>query len=248
VGDGIDGVYDDAAGGQSTLDIVSDTDASLTITDPAAGGVAVDAATYAIKGTAVAGYTVAIYADTVNDGVKTAGESKLGETTAAADGTWTIVVPLSQDSVNDFVATQRSNPALSDTGTGIQVPLITEGGGVNFTSTTSAAGGGSTTFLDPGDTITVVFSGDVTGVGAGDTWTIVDPDGSTATITCGGSGNADCVEGPAGTVTITITAVLTTSGGSAGIAGSGTITAVSGFTSATGAAIVLTGDRTFAVA
>jgi hypothetical protein len=256
VGDILGGSYDSDAGDQSTFDITTNNDPALTVTDPAAAGVTVDAATYAIKGTAVAGYTVAIYIDSINNGVRDAGESKVGETTAAADGTWTVVVPLTQDpdgiggavAVNDFVATQRSNPVLSDVTvppSGIQVPIITEStGGVTFT-TTSSANGGAAGVLDPGDTITIVFSGDITGVSDGDTLTVADPDGSTGTITCGGAGNATCAEGPPGTLTLTITNVIVTSGGTGGITGSGTFTSVSGFTAADGGAISMTGDRTF---
>jgi hypothetical protein len=257
-GDGIDGTYAADASGQSTLDIVSNTDASLTITDPVAAGVTVNADTYAIKGTAVAGFTVAVYIDANNNDLKEAAESKVGETTAAADGTWTIVVPLTQDpdgiggavAVNNFVATQRSAPAVSDTGTGVGVPPITESAvGVNFTSTTlttSVAPGGT---LNPGDVITVVFSGDITGVGDGDTLSLLDVDGTTATLTCGGGGNVSCSESPAGTLVVTVNNVVAGSGGTTGgINTQATITAVSGFTAADGGAISLSGDRTFELA
>jgi hypothetical protein len=251
--DVVGGTYDSDTADQSTFDITTNNNPGLTITDPSAA-VTVDAATYAIKGTAVGGFTVAVYVDANDNGLKEAAESKLGETTAAADGTWTIVVPLTQDpdgiggaaAVNNFVATQRSAPAASDTGTGTDVPAITEStGGVTFVTTDSTTDAGAPGFLDPGDVITITFSGDVTGVGSGDTLGVADPDGSTATITCGAAGNADCAEPAAGVVTITITNVLTTSGGNGGIAGSGTITSISGFTAADGAAISMSGDRTF---
>ncbi len=212
VNDVVTGVYDDTVASQSTFDISTDTDADLTITSPAAA-TTVDAFSFAVTGTAVPGYTVAIYVDSVNDGVKTAGESKVGETTAAADGTWTINVPLTQNSVNDFVATQRSNPVLSDTGTGLQVPLITEGAAAAAQITAAAAtNGGAAGSLDVGDTITVTFNEDVAAAGAGDTIDLLEQTGGTSVRLTVGTNATTTINAAGDAITFTVTAAPTVLG------------------------------------
>ena len=51
-----------------------------------------------------------------------------------------------------------------------------------FTSTTLATRRVLLAFLDPGDTITIMFSEDVQRLGSGDTFTVIDVDGSTAQL------------------------------------------------------------------
>ena len=247
--DVVTSAYDPDAADQSTFNITTNNDPAVTVTDPTAAGATTSAATYTVVGTASGGFTVRIYKDLDNDGALDAGEPLVASGTAAADGAWSLPVPLTSGVANDFIVTQRSTPAGTD-GPYTNVPTITQtsGAGVTFTSTDLTTSAGAAAFLDPGDVITIVFSGDVTGVGSGDTFTVVDPDGSSATITCGAAGNADCAEPAAGTVTVTITNVLVTAGGTAGIAGSGTITAVTGFTGTNGVAPQMVGDRTFAIA
>jgi hypothetical protein len=200
--------YGAATADQSTFDITNDVDPPLTITDPVAAGVNVDANTYAVKGTAVPGYTVAVYYDLNNNNLKDAGEAKLGETTAAADGTWTVVVPLIQNTVNTLVATQRPTPATSDTGTGTEVPDITE------TATAAATlenpvgntNGGLSTILDGGDTLTLDFNEPMNSDFAGDSLQVTD---GTDTVTLTNGGNASfAVGGDSSIIVVTVTGIL----------------------------------------
>jgi hypothetical protein len=94
----------------------------------------VDATNFTVTGTAVPGYTVRIYFDddldgtaeaSDNNGQLDAGEPLVATTTAAADGTWLVVVPLIQNSPNNFIATQRSSPLAAD-GPYTDVPTITQ--------------------------------------------------------------------------------------------------------------------------
>jgi hypothetical protein len=101
--------------------------------------------------------------------------------------------------------------------------------------------------LDPGDTITITFSENLSGVDGSDTITVLDSDGSTAVITRGT--NSTWVVA-ANVLTITIDAVLPSVGGTTGgIQPPATITAVGGFTDDDGEAINVTANpagRTFA--
>jgi hypothetical protein len=163
-GDVVTTTYAPATADQSTFDISTDNDPALEVVTPDDCGAepcvseTVDAATFAISGTGVPGYLVSIHADLDDDEVIDAGEGKVGESTIAADGTWTVVVPLSQNTINHFVANQR--PAAADpNGTPVNVPSISESTATAaiITSTTSA-NGGVATVLDVGDTITINFS------------------------------------------------------------------------------------------
>jgi hypothetical protein len=245
VGDVVGGTYDPDTADQSTLDITTDNDPALTITDPAAA-TTVDANTYSIKGTAVAGYTVAIYVDSVDDGVKTAGESKLGETTAAADGTWTIVVPLTQGAVNDFVATQRSAPAASDTGTGVQVPLITESAAAApLITATNGTNGGVAAILDAGDTLVIDFNETMQTPTATDVVTLLDSGGTRVTLTCGSNGTT-CALTDSDTITVTAGTPTVVTVGDNGLlnwtAGGTQIESMSGYTGTDGNAVNVTGS------
>jgi hypothetical protein len=238
VGDTVTGVYDDTVANQSTFDISTDTDPALTITTPAAA-TTVDANSFAISGTAVAGYTVAIYVDNVvNNGLRDAGEPKVGETTAAADGTWTVNVALTQNAVNDFVATQRSAPAASDLGDGIQVPLITEG--ANTAALITAAGGtngGVAGVLDVGDTVFVDFNEDMTAPGVGDSIDLLETVGGTSVrLTVGTNATATLTD--SNTITFTVTGAPTVLGaGDNGVLnGTGVIQALGGFVGTDGQA------------
>jgi hypothetical protein len=243
VGDLITGNYRNTPADQSTLDISTNNDPALTVTTPAAA-TTVDAATFAISGTAVGGYTVAIYVDNVaNDGLRTAGEPKVGETTAAADGTWTIVVPLTQNAVNDFVATQRSAPAAADLGTGVQVPLITEGANTAALVAASAGtNGGGVGSLDVGDTVTVDFSEAVNAPAAGNGIDAQDGGGDTVRLTCGT--NATCTLVDADTIRWTVTAAPTivVAGDNSVLNAPGVIQALPGITGTDGLAINVAGS------
>ena len=245
VGDTVTGTYEPATGDQSTIDISNDVDPSLTITSPAAP-VTVDAATYTITGTAVPAYIVTIYVDTNDNGIRDAGEPAVGTTTASTtDGTFSITVPLTQNSVNNFVATQKATAATSDIGTGTNVPAITEGPSSAPTLLTTVGANvapSAVGTLSPNDTITITFSEAVADTGA-NSLTVLDIDGTTATLTCGS--NVTCVLSADGlTLTVTITNVLVTSGGTTGgINTQADITSITGYTAVDdGAAINVAGS------
>jgi hypothetical protein len=245
VGDTVGGVYRAAAGDQSTFDITNDIDPPVTVTNPAAATSTTNT-TFTITGTGTPGYLVSIYNDADNGtDIDGGADFKQAEVTVAGDGTWSANVNLTLGVANNFTANQRA-VAGDPNGAAVDVPTITQGAAAatNFTLTDLTTSAGVATTLDPGDVLTVTFSGDVTGVGSGDTWTVVDIDGSTSTIICGT--HATCAEGAAGVVTVTIDNVLATSGGTTGgINVTASVTGVTGFTAADGSAIALTGDRTF---
>jgi hypothetical protein len=235
--------YDPATAGVSTFNITTNnTASSLTVTSPAAA-VTVNAATFTITGTGTVGATIRVYADTNNDNL--ANEPVLDTDVVAADGSWSASVFLIQDDENDFVVTQQ--PAAGTESAPLDVPTITEQStAVTFTAVGANGGAATANLLDPTDTITITFSGPVTGVGAGDTIGLLDADGSTATLTCGS--DVGCVL--AGNVlTVTVTNLVFAVGGTTpGINPLAQIQTVSGFTSANGSAVDVVGSgagRTF---
>jgi hypothetical protein len=241
VGDVLGGTYDADTADQSTLDITTDNDPSLTVTDPAAGGVTIDAGTYSIKGTAVAGYTVRVYNDVGNDGTT---DGLAGSTTAAADGTWTVLVNLSQNQANDFLAAQRPTPGGVD-GPLVDVPTITESAAAaaNLVSVVNA-NGGLAGFVDSGDTLTFDFNENLDGNYSGDSFQVTDGT-DTATVTNGV--NASFATGAdASIVVVTINNPL-----SATINGAtGSVQNLGGWVGSDGLAINVNTDpdRTFAIA
>jgi hypothetical protein len=246
IGDGVTGTYDPDTADQSTFNL-TDTVAALTATDPAAPGVTVDAATYSIKGQADPGATVRIRQDVNGNGVFDAGDNIVATGTADADGAYTVVTPLAQGVVNHFVATQVPVGGVDSGAPGTDVQPITEGAsaGATFTSSVGANGAGTPDLLDPGDTITITFNENLAGVGSGDTITVLDTDGTSATITNGTNATFAVA---ANVLTVTINAVLPVAGGSGGVGDPATITAVGGFTDDDGEAINVTsnpGGRTF---
>ncbi len=105
---------------------------------------------------------------------------------------------------------------------------------------TQAGNSGTPGLLDTGDMILIYFSEDVV-VAPGATIQLLDPDGTTATITCGVE--ATCASGPADQLLITITVALPTSGGTTpGIENQAEITAVGGITASDNGAAVNTAD------
>lgn len=242
--------YDPDTADQSTFNLVTDNAAPLTVTDPALAGVTVDAASYAIKGTADPGATIKIRDDVNGDGNFDAGEGVVATGTADADGAWTVTTPLQQGVVNNFVAHQVVvGTVTDDPAAGVDVGPITEGASAGATFTSSTGGNGGTLgVLDPGDTIVIVFSEPISGLSNGDTITVQDSDGSVGTLTRGT--NATMTLNATGeTMTVTVTAVVSAPGGTTGgIQPTATITAVSGFTDDDGEAINVTANgagRTF---
>jgi hypothetical protein len=230
-GDLISGVYRDTAGAQSTIDISTDNDPDLTVTAPAAGGVTVDATTYLITGTGVATYTVAIYSDVDNGTTINAPDAKVGEGTVAADGTWAISVPISQNSANNFTANQR---VLSTDGNGtpIDVPTITESAATAaIILTTTSSNGGVVASLDTGDTIIVNFNEDVTAPNAGDFVEVSETGGggTAVRLTCGT--NATCALDDADSISLLVTGppTIVNVGDNGVVNTTGIITLLSGF-------------------
>jgi hypothetical protein len=243
VGDSVNSIYDADDADQSTFNITTDNAPAVTVTVPAAA-TSTTGFTTTISGTGGSEYTIRVYKDLNNNNTLDAGEPLVGTATAGVDGTWSVAgVPLTAGAANNFIVTQREDPADAD-GPYVDVPTVTQGTatGATFTTTTAANGGGAAGILDPGDVITVTFSEAISDFGTGDTFTIQDPDLSTAVLTCGGNVTCTMV---GNVVTITVQNIVVTSGGTAGISGSFTITAVSGFTTTSnGAAPALSGDRT----
>jgi hypothetical protein len=246
---GAGGVYDPDTADQSTFNLTDGTTA-IAVTDPVAAGVTVDAATYAVKGTSDPGATIRIRADVAPVGLPRGPEDGIVATgTADADGNWTVTVPLAQGVANEFLASQVPSGGVE--GASVDVPTITESAsaGATFQSTVLFATNANT-ILDPGDTIRIDFSENISGVDGSDTITVVDVDGSTATITRG-LNSTWTVQAPGDVLDIAITAVVPASGGSTGgINSTATVTAVGGFTDDDGEAINVTSNpagRTFTI-
>jgi hypothetical protein len=260
VNDTLTGTYDPDVADQSTFNLTNAA-ATFDVTDPgteapnagpsgADADVSVDAGSYAIKGTGQPGATANIRSDVDGDGLQDAGDNIIASATVDPDGNWTVTVPLVQGAANEFLATQtvsavESAPALN-------VATINEAAsaGATFT-TTSLLVSNANTILDPGDTIRIDFSENLAGVDGSDTITVVDVDGSTATITRG-LNSTWTVQAPGDILDIAITAVLPASGGTTGgINNTATVSAVGGFTDDDGEAINTTSNpagRTFTIA
>lgn len=219
--------YTTAAAGQTTFNITTNNTAPLTVTAPSAP-VTVDAAQYVVAGRADPGATVRVYRDP-SDNLDDAevGEVILSTGTASEDGSYSIAVNLQQNAVNAMFVKQI--PVGGVLSAAVDVPTVTES--VNAAAQIASAvgaNGGAANVLDPGDTIVITFTENITGVGSGDTITIVDTDGSTATLVLGP--NVGFVVA-ANSITLSIDAVVNASGGTTGgIQTPATITAVSGFT------------------
>jgi hypothetical protein len=248
VGDTVGGTYDPDAGDQSTFNITADTDPGVTVTVPAAA-TSTTGSTTTISGTGIVGYLVSIYNDADNDGVIDAGvDIKQAEVTVAADGTWSATVNLTAGMANNFTANQRALSGDAN-GTPVDVPTITQGAVAGVTITGTVGNNvGVAGLLSPSDTVVITFSGAVTGVNNGDTITVLDADGSTAVLICGT--NVTCAMSVGDTVlTLTVTAILVTTGNPDGIETQATIQSVTGFTSLNGTPVNVTGSgagRTFA--
>jgi hypothetical protein len=249
VNDTLTGTYDPDTADQSTFNLTN-VPATFDVTDPGVEpdpAVSVDAGSYAIKGTGQPGATVSIRSDVNGDGIQDPGDNVIATGVVDADGAWTVTVPLAQNAANHFLATQtpvggtESAPALN-------VSTINEAASAGATFTSSVSGPDNDNgVLDPGDTIVFTFSENLAGVDGSDTITVTDTDGSTATITRGL--NSTWTVGPANVLTVAVTAVLPSSGGTTGgINTTATVTAVGGFTDDDGEAINVTSNaagRTF---
>jgi hypothetical protein len=245
VTDVVTSLYDPDTADQSSF-MLADGVTLIAVTDPAVGGVTVDAATYAIKGTGDPGATVRIRNDVAPAGLPRGAEDGIAATgTVDADGNWTVTVPLAQGVANEFLASQV--PVGSTEQASVDVPTINESAsaGATFDGILVLVTNGNT-ILDPGDTIQLNFSENIAGVDGSDTITVVDVDGSSAVITRG-LNSTWTVAGDL--LTIAINAVLPASGGTTGgINNTATVTAVGGFTDDDGEAINVTANpanRTF---
>ena len=244
--DTVSGTYDPDTADQSTFNLVDNT-AAVNVTDPAAA-TTVNAASYAIKGTADPGATIRIRQEVgIPDGAFQAGENVVASGTADADGAWTVTTPLQQNTSNEFLATQQPVGGLEDTVGAFDVPTITDATSAGATITASAAvGAPADDVLNAFDVLNITFSENLSGVGSGDTITVTDADGTTGTITIGT--NATLNASAANVINLTINAAIPVAGGSGGIGDPATISAVTGFTDDDAEAINVAGSgagRTF---
>ena len=212
------------------------------MTDPAAAK-AIDSANYTIAGTGEAGASIRIYSDVVgpNDGL-IAGESILGTGTVNAGSVWSVTVPLVQNSANNFIAWQKVG---TDAATTADVPTITEGApaAAKITGVVFDGTGGTVAGLDAGDEIEITFNEAVDLVGTGDTISIQDTDGTTATITLGATETTWALTVGDTVLTLTIVSPPFPAGGTVpGILGLTQITAITGFEGADGLAINVAGS------
>jgi hypothetical protein len=238
-GDTVNGTYASNPEGQSTFNL-TDAIAPLVVTDPAAA-TSIDAASYAIKGTADPGAAVRIHQDLNNNGLIDVGEGIVATGTADADGAWTVTTPLTQNAANNFVATQV--PVGGVASAPVDVPTITEAVSAGATITASAganAAPGVPGVLDPLDTFTLTFSENLSGVGGADSVTLTDTDGTTATFTHGV--NATFTPVGLNGIMVQVTAATPGTGNPDGIEGVATVAAVGGFTDDDGEAINVTGS------
>jgi hypothetical protein len=251
VGDILGGTYDPDTADQSTLDITTDNDPALTVTAPPSCtpepcvGTTVDAATFTITGTAVAGYTVRVYNDADDDEDPLDAEPLAGSTTAAADGTWSVVVNLTQGALNHFVAAQRPTPGGAD-GPLVNVPTISEtAAAAPLITAVNGTNGGVASILDAGDMLVIDFNEGMQAPTAGDAITLLDNDGTRATLTCGSNGTS-CSLTDSDTITVTAGTPTIGTTGSDGlldwVAASTQIESASGYTGTDGNAVNVAGS------
>jgi hypothetical protein len=245
IGDYVTVSYNNAVAGVSSFDITYDQTASsnLKVTDPSAAK-SIDSNTYLIKGTGEVGASIRVYSDAANNGYD-ATDTVLGTDTVAADGTWSVLVPLVQNTANNFTAYQKigtASPTYAD------VPTITEGAPAAaklLSSTGANVAPSAAGTLGPNDTITIVFNEAITGVGAGDTVTIIDQDGSTAVLTNGDNASFAYATTTITNDTLVITVdtfVFATGGTVTGIQPAAQVQAVSGFNGLDGLDINVAGS------
>lgn len=249
IGDSVSGTYDPDTADQSTFNLTVDGDGPITLTDPTAA-TTVDAAAYAIKGTADPGATIRIRQDVDGDGVRDVGDNTIATGTADADGVWTVSTPLAQGVANEFLASQLPAYVGAVETASLDVPTITEGAsaGATISAQTTAVDGPllpAAGTLDPNDVITITFSEAIAGLSNGDTITVQDSDGSVGTLTRGTNATMT-LDGTGTIMTVTVVAVVSAPGGTTGgIQPSATITAVGGFTDDDGEAINTTANGAF---
>lgn len=242
VGDTVAGTYDPDTADQSTFNLTNVAPTTPTVSDPAVGGVTVDAASYSIKGTGHPGATIRIRQDVNGDNIRDPGDGIVATGTADADGAWTVVTSLAQGVANNFLASQIPSGSVTESAS-VDVPTITEGASAGATiNATVETNGGTGSLLDPGDTITITFSEAISGLSNGDTITIEDTDGSVGNLVRGTNATMT-LDGTGTIMTVTVTAVVSAPGGTTGgIQPSATIIAVGGFTDDDGEAINTTAN------
>jgi hypothetical protein len=252
VGDILGGTYDVDTADQSTIDITTDNDPTLTVTAPPSCtpepcvGTTVDANTFTITGTAPAGFTVRVYNDADDDEDPLDAEPLAGSTTVAADGTWSVVVNLTQGALNHFVAAQRSTPGGTDSGL-VNVPTISESAAAApLITATTGANGGVVGILDAGDTVTIDANEPMQTPTAGDVITLLDSGGTRVTLTCGSGGTSCAVGGDSSIIVVTAGVPTVVNAGDNGLlnftVGGTQIESASGYTGTDGNALNVTGS------
>ncbi len=226
----------------SIFNITTDNTAasSLKVTTPSSA-TSVDADNFAVKGTGDVGAAIKVYSDLVgpNDGL-IAGETVLGTGTVASDGSWSVTVPLTQDSPNDFLATQK--PTDGTESAPVDVPTITEGPPAAAKIAPSLWTDATPDGLNIGDVLVLNFTEDVKAPTTGDLIELVDGDGTRVSLTC--SSQVTCVATDSDTITATVVLfpVIITVGSTAGLSSPAQIDLLTGFVGTDGLAVNVSGS------
>lgn len=87
--------------------------------NPATGLTITSSANYTITGKADASTTVNVYRDVNNDGKVDAGDSKVGTTTALADGTYSVAATLAENTVNNLLVVSVNGKGIASAATAV---------------------------------------------------------------------------------------------------------------------------------
>jgi hypothetical protein len=236
VGDTVTGTYDPDTADQSTFNLTN-VATGLAVTDPAAAGVSVDAASYAIKGTSAPGATIRIYTDADNNGAINGTDNVVASGTADADGAWTVTTPLAQNTPNNFTATQQPSGGVESAP--VDVPTITESGaqGARLAPSTWDDVAGGLDGLNPTDVIDLNFNETVTAPTAGDTVELSDADATQVRLTCGTEATCSLLDTDTIRVTVNLFPQIIAAGGTAGLQSPAQINVLGGFVGTDGLAV-----------
>jgi hypothetical protein len=150
---------------------------------------------------------------------------------------------LTQNADNDFVATVDDTVGGAANGTGVQVPLITEGPPTAAQLAPSTwIDGAPDGILDVGDVLTLNFDETVAAPGAGDTVELSDIDGTSVRLTCGSEATCAAVDGDTISVTVDLFPQILVAGGTAGLQSSAQINVLGGFVGTDGLAVDVAGS------
>jgi len=177
--------YDADAADVSIFNMTTNNTATaLKVTAPTTT-VDTNSTSYVITGTGQAGYVVSAHVENANGGTFVlTDDPKVAEATIAADGTWSLAVPLAVNAASKFYIAQRETAGTTVPTAGAKVVNINQGTAGEFKITTAGATLAGAT-LTIGDTIDLVFSKDVYEIKSGTTLKITDSDGTVAKLIVG---------------------------------------------------------------